>query len=296
MTAHNHEFTANPEITFSVLPEDRGAFNEVYTDIGSIAVGRILDCPPRVTLDELRIDMLYDFIKSYKVYDTFIRYVNKDRAMRRHGKNTVQIQTVGSEVIYKRVNNILDNDGVMAELVDNIEYFTRYPESKKPKPGYRLLIVPDGLTETDDLAIAMQHWTDVPTERLLRPMNYNAQHPIGSDEGYHIVFAPRHLNVPSMPASRQDAWTDYYNSQTNYISLRPATDTEALAHTALIPCVHNSYGQNRTWDLTFYRRFDEDPQEGDVSSFYVGGGINFCMSKASDCLATRAVAVPKNDV
>lgn len=219
--------------------------------------------------------MLSSFDAAYDAYASVLDTVNTARAevKGRKGKKPEQLPTIDRDTIRSDVEAILANEAVVAELAADIDHFTRNPEAGSPEPGYDVLVVADGLTETDDHAIvnALEARIGSGYTPYIRPEAYNDKRErVVTGKGYRIVFAPRHYNVPSGTAGQQTEWMKDANRKSSATELQTATDAEAATRaTQLVASGEVAKGMSTNYDRTYYRRSDQTPRDGSVSHFYV---------------------------
>lgn len=232
---------------------------------------------PEVATDptDLRESLLSSFDAAYDAYASVLDTVNTARAevKGRKGKKPEQLPTIDRDTIRSDVEAILANEAVVAELAADIDHFTRNPEAGSPEPGYDVLVVADGLTETDDHAIvnALEARIGSGYTPYIRPEAYNDKRErVVTGKGYRIVFAPRHYNVPSGTAGQQTEWMKDANRKSSATELQTATDAEAATRaTQLVASGEVAKGMSTNYDRTYYRRSDQTPLDDDVSRFYV---------------------------
>lgn len=182
------------------------------------------------------------------------------------------------------------------------------PIKNSPTPGFDIMFVADeDLTEKqeDDVADGVQ--AAIPAyqgEPYVYRALHNEPHKQQDVSPVRVVFAPRHLNLPSGKADAQKAMIAAHNANTeNSTSLRSAGDLEAM--TAILHTIRTNpdgidwktsgYDEERFW-ATYYRNVEATPgADGDVPNVYVGFGGRFYRlnSGASNVVPTRALVVPK---
>lgn len=246
---------------------------------------------------DLRERLLGTFEQAYQTYGFMVDVANANRNKRN------KLPVVNEATVRADIEAICSSPAVLAELQAEIDYFTAKPETDSPAPGFRFGVKPEGLTDTDNQAIAraVQPKTKAGyTDPYMRPARYNdPRTPTATGKGYRVVLFPDHYNVPSDTANAQTAWTKAKNQTTAATELITATDGEALGH------INNLLDQDKTlqggdYDVsrfhkTYYRRYDQKPVGDGVSRAYVGddGGLNLGESDVHRDGPARALVVPK---
>ncbi len=277
----------------------------VAENVGPLATTEALapemTATPEVVTDpsDLRESLLSGFEAAYNTYAGVVGTVNTARARAKGRKKPEQLAVFDQDTVRTTLEAILENEAVVAELAADIDHFTRNPESGSPEAGYDVLVVADGLTETDDHAIvnALEARIGSGYTPYIRPESYNDKRErVATGKGFRIVFAPRHYNVPSGTASQQTQWMRDANQKTTATELQTATDAEALTQaTALVASGEVATGKSTNFDATYYRRFDQAPHDDRVSYVYVRGygESNLDVSCVRIGFPTRALVVPK---
>ena len=271
VTAEQVEATLSDEEILQAV-ERRGLF------VGPLATtealnSEVVPVPEAVTdPSDLRESLLAGFDAAYATYSSVLDSVNTARAnvkVKRGGKKPEQLAVIDQDTVRNELETILASEAVVAELAADIDHFTRNPESGSPEAGYDVLVVADGLTETDDHAIvnALEARIGSGYTPYIRPEAYNDHRDrVITGKGYRVVFAPKHYNVPSGTASQQTQWMRDANRKATASELQTATDAEALTQaTALVVSGEVAKGKDTNFDATYCRRFDQTPRDGYVS-------------------------------
>ena len=298
VTAEQVEATlTNEEILQAV--ERRGLF------VGPLATTEALDSeivpvPEAITApSELRESLLSGFEAAYNTYASVVETVNTARAEVKGRKKPEQLAVIDQDTVRSELETILASEAVVTELAADIDHFTRNPESGSPEAGYDVLVVADGLTETDDRSIinALEDRIDSGYTPYIRPEAYNDKRDrVVTGKGFRIVFAPKHYNIPSATASQQTQWMRDANQKATATELQTATDAEALTQaTALVASGEVVKGKNTNFDATYYRRFDQAPRDDAVSFVCVDryGESDLGGSSVHYVNPARALVVPK---
>jgi hypothetical protein len=250
----------------------------------------------------LRESLLSGFDRAYKTYTSQIGLSNTERAAVKNRNKPEQLKVVDQSVIEADIAAILATPGVVAELQAEIIYFSEYPETDSPAPGFDLLIVPEGLVGSDEQAIAkdLQARIDNDYSRpSIRPSAYNDKRISEiTGKGYRVVFAPRHYNIPKGTTSEQTSWMKAQNENSTVIELQTVTDAEALAFISGLEdnCELNNSSTLSLFYQTHFRRFDQTPLDGLVSDVCVGVYgklLNLGRSVVHLERSARALVVPK---
>ena len=248
---------------------------------------------------DLRESLLSGFEAAYNTYAGVVETVNTARAQAKGRKKPEQLAVIDQDTVRTTLEAMLENEAVVAELAADIDHFAKSPESDSPEAGYDVLIVADGLTETDDHAIvnALEARIGSGYTPYIRPESYNDKRErVATGNGFRIVFAPRHYNVPSGTAGQQTEWMKDANRKSTATELQTATDAEALTQaTALVASGEVATGKSTNFDATYYRRFDQTPRDGYVSDACVNGNgeSNLDLSYVHADYPARALVVPK---
>src|SRR3989344_3380749 len=162
----------------------------------------------------------------------------RDEAKGRKRDKPAPLEAVDHNVIRAEVEALAADPAILADLQAEADYFTANPETNSPAVGFDIIVVPEGLTATDEQAIG---------------------------KGFRVAFAPRHYNVPSGTAASQTNWMNNANESTSATQLQTATDGEALAQ---INNLHQADGElndpTTRYDKTYFRRFDQAPVDDRV--------------------------------
>ena len=178
---------------------------------------------------DLRESLLSGFEAAYNTYAGVVETVNTARAQAKGRKKPEQLAVIDQDTVRTTLEAMLENEAVVAELAADIDHFAKSPESDSPEAGYDVLIVADGLTETDDHAIvnALEARIGSGYTPYIRPESYNDKRErVATGNGFRIVFAPRHYNVPSGTAGQQTEWMKDANRKSTATELQTATDAE----------------------------------------------------------------------
>ena len=251
--------------------------------------------------------LLATFDTAYQGYGLLVRAANGARVEAKGRKKPEQLAAVDAKTIRADVETILASPDVVAELQAELDRARAYPETDSPEPGFRLMIVPESLAESDEQAIAAdlqlqlknQLGVDYKTP-YIRPAQYNDKRtPAVSGKGYRIAFAPTHYNVPGGTASTQTKWMDGRNQSLSATELQTATDAEAMQFISQLLAdsqlpVGRDYNPAR-YHATYFRRVDQAPVGGRVSGVCVDGcgWLDLDGSNVHVDNPTRALVVPK---
>lgn len=241
--------------------------------------------------------LLSTFDQAYTTYGFMVDTANTGR----NKKN--KLAPVDEVMVLTKVEALLSNESLLAELQLDIDYFTANPEANSPDPGYDIIIVPEGMTKADDQAVAssLQAKTESGYENpYIRSDRYDdSRPPVVSGKGFQVKFAPRHYNIPSDTAEVQTTWTKGQNVNTHATERQTATDSEALAQINNLLDQDSSlqgsqYDESR-FHKTYFRRFDQVPVGGDVSRVFVNGDGRLRLGRSDVHVddPARALVVPK---
>ena len=231
-------------------------------------------------------------------YSSFADTVNTARAEAKGRKKPAQLEVVDADIIRKDVEALLANKGLMAELQAEIDYFTANPEEDSPEAGFELVIVPEGLSASDEQAIAHDLQGKIPSYSApyIRSADYNDKRtPEVTSKGYRLAFAPRHYNVPKDTTTNQANWMNAKNQRTTETKLQTATDAEAMAFINGLVDNQQLDNPDTRFYQTYFRRFDQAPHDDFVSHVGVDG-INWLFlggSFVGGVDPARALVVPK---
>ena len=232
-------------------------------------------------------------------YSSFVDTINTARAEVKRLKKPAQLEVVDADIIHRDVEALLANKHLIAELQAEIDYFTANPEEGSPEAGFELVIVPEGLSATDERNIAHNLQGKIPSSYsrpCIRPANYNAKRtPEVTSKGYRLAFVPRHYNVPKCTTTNQTNWMNANNRRTTATKLQTATEVEAMAF--INGLVDNKQLDNpdTRFNQTFFRQFDHASVRGYDPCVYVEdvGQISRGRSDVGYGDPTRALVVPK---
>jgi hypothetical protein len=224
--------------------------------------------------------------------------VNGERAKVRGRRKPEQLKAVDQDVIRAEVEALVSDTAILADLQAEADYFTANPEADSPAVGFDIVIVPEGLTDTDAEAIARDVQSEITTQYspYIRGSRYNDKRtPEVTGKGYRIAFAPRHYNVPTGTAAVQTKWMRVANTETTATQLETATDAEALAQINNLQADGELNDPNTRFHTSYFRRFDQAPVGDRVSCVrvYGFGGLDLDKSVVGDDYSTRALVVPK---
>ena len=232
-------------------------------------------------------------------YGSFVNTVNTARAEVKRHKKPAQLEVVDADIIHRDVEALLANKGLMAELQAEIDYFTSNPEEGSLEAGFELVVVPEGLSATDEQAIAHNLQGKIPSsysKPYIRPNNYNDKRASEvTSKGYRLAFAPRHYNVPKDTTTNQANWMNAKNQRTTETKLQTATDAEAMAFINGLVDNQQLDNPDTRFYQTYFRRFDQAPHDDFVSHVGVDG-INWLFlggSFVGGVDPARALVVPK---
>jgi len=201
-------------------------------------------------------------------YSSFLDIINGERAKVKGRRNRQeQLEAIDQAIIRAEVEALVSDPAIIAELQTEADYFTANPEKRSPKVGFDIVVIPEGLTATDEQAIA-KYLAKITTgySPYIRPEAYNDKRtPVITGKGFRIVFAPRHYNVPKGSTSDQTSWMKNKNQCTKATELQTATDAEALAQINNLQATGELNDPDARFDKTYFRRFDQAPIDGDVS-------------------------------
>lgn len=288
---------------FSAAPaelERRGM--EVPVIAGTVAVSEAVESITLSTSPEQAPlspeSLLEGFDQAYQTYGFVLDATNSARAEAKGRKKPAQLETVSADDIRTDVEALLANEDVIAELQAEVDHFVANPEADSPAPGFDLVIVPEGLTASDEQAVAEGVQAKITTDYTpyIRPEAYNDKRtPEVTGKGYRIAFAPRHYNVPKGTAAEQTKWLTAYNQQTAATELQTATDAEALAYINGLADTGALDNPSTRFDQTYFRRSDQAPHDGCVSVVCVfgDGGLFLDGSDVRNVDPARALVVPK---
>lgn len=199
----------------------------------------------------------------------------RDEAKGRKRDKPAPLEAVDHNVIRAEVEALAADPAILADLQAEADYFTANPETNSPAVGFDIIVVPEGLTATDEQAIAKDVQAKITKDYTpyIRDARYNDKRTSeATGKGYRVAFAPRHYNVPSGTTNSQTNWMNNANESTSATQLQTATDGEALAQ---INNLHQADGElndpTTRYDKTYFRRFDQAPVGGGVSSVVVDG-------------------------
>ncbi|MDQ3158995.1 MAG: hypothetical protein M3P98_02565 [bacterium] len=299
---------AKPEALLEVFTVDE-LQQELYKRgmaVGSVAVDSAYETlitlesdPTPEALTLTPESLLEGFDQAYSSYLFELDATNAARSEAKGRKKPAQLETVDADVIRTDVEAILANEGVMAELQAEVDYFTHNPEDESPEAAFDLMIVPEGLNLADELAIAADLQGKIPShfvDPYIRPEAYNDKRtPVVTGKGYRLSFAPRHYNVPKGTAKKQTTWLNGNNHRTTATELQTATDAEAMAYINGLANTGAFDNPTTRFDQTYFRRFDQAPCGGRVSRVNVSdfSGLFLGESYANYVYPTRALVVPK---
>lgn len=224
----------------------------------------------------LHESILNGFDTAYNSYSSLLGVANKRRASVLGSKKPEQLKAVEADTIRTDVEAVL-TPHILDELQDNVDYFSVNPETHSPEASFRLVIVPEGLVEADEQAIAVDLQMQLKNQLgvnyytpYIRPAAYNDKRtPAVTGKGYRFAFAPVHYNVPSGTASTQAEWLNDMN-QVGATELQTATDAEAMQFISqLLTDKQLPKGTGldpARYHATYFRRLDQAPHD-DYGSF-----------------------------
>ena len=249
---------------------------------------------PTITAESL----LATFDGAYQSYGLLVSAANSTRAEAKGRKKSAPLETVAANTILADVEALLSDPDTLQELQAEIDHFTKNPETGSPEAGFNLIIVPEGLTAADEQAAARDIQAKVTNryEPYIRPAKYNdPRTPEVTGKSYRLAFAPRHYNVPSGITSKQTNWMNAANQRTTATELQTATDGEALAAINNLADNNELDNPSTRFDQTYFRRFDQAPVGGGVSSVCVRdlGELALDWSNVRNGRPARALVVPK---
>ena len=291
-----------PEQVASTLTNDEllQAMHERGLVVGSVAVdstSETIKSPEAPTLTPE--SLLRSLDTALVTYGSFVNTVNTARAEVKRHKKPAQLEVVDADIIHRDVEALLANKHLMAELQAEIDYFTANPEEGSPEAGFELVIVPEGLSASDEQAIAHNLQGKIPSsysKPYIRPNHYNDKRASEvTSKGYRLAFAPRHYNVPKGTTAYQTSWMRVNNQRTTATKLQTATDGEAMSY--INGLVDNRQLDNPgiRFDQTYFRRFDQAPRVVYVSlvRVYGYGRLDLGGSRTAYDYPARALVVPK---
>ena len=273
----NDEVTAALEELSSVA-EARGLW--VPAGVGSLALEgtthpEATSISPELTPEASVINresLLATLDTAFLTYSFQLSAVNKQRAKVRGRKKPDQLKVVDLGVIRAKVETLISNPDILADLADEADYFANIPETYSPEVGFNIVIVPEGLTDTDNQAIAedLQARINLDYCPYVRSSIHNDQRITElSGEGFHVVFAPQHYNIPRGDTTTQTKWMKAANTRTTATQLKTATDSEALAQINNLLATGALDDPDTCFDVSYFRRFDQAMVSGFVSVVYV---------------------------
>jgi hypothetical protein len=280
-------------------------FMEIVPTAGSLAVeGAQSDtttATPEVTPEApviSREGLLATLDTALTTFSSQVDVVNGERAKVKGRKKPEQLKAVDQNVIRAEVEALVSNPAILADLQAEADYFTANPEADSPAVGFDIVIVPEGLTDTDDEAIARDVQSEITTQYspYIRGSRYNDKRtPEVTGKGYRIAFAPRHYNVPSGTTTTQTKWMRVANTETTATQLETATDAEALAQIHNLEVTGALDDPDTRFHTSYFRRFDQAPVGVRVSGVYVRGygGLVLVESGVDYDRSARALVVPK---
>ena len=291
-----------PEQVTSTLTNDEllQAMHARGLDVGSVAVNSGSETIKSSEAPTLTPESLLRSLDTALVtYSSFVDTLNTARAEVKGSKKPTQLEVVDADIIHRDVEALLANENLMAELQAEIDYFTANPEEGSPEAGFELVIVPEGLSATDEQAIAHNLQNKISSNYstpYIRPADSNDKRtPEVTSKGYRLAFAPRHYNVPKGTNTNQTSWMNGNNQHTTATELQTATDAEAMSY--INGLVDNKQLDNSGthFDQTYFRRFDQAPRDDGVSDVCVLGlgGLGLSRSYVGAGFPTRALVVPK---
>ena len=260
-------------------------FMEAAPAAGSVALDGVLsetalptpETPPTpeapVVTSESLLATLDTALTTYMSQLDVANAARADVKGRRHDKPAL-LEAANQDDIRAEVEALAADPVVLAELQAEADYFTANPEKDSPAVGFDIVIVPEGLTDTDEQAIARDVQAKITTQYspYVRDSRYNDRRtPEVTGKGYRIAFAPRHYNVPSDTTKNQTKWMDAVNGLSGATELQTATDAEALAQINNLQAVGELNDPNTRFHTSYFRRFDQAPV-GLVSYVCVFGG------------------------
>jgi hypothetical protein len=269
---------------------------------GAVATKSALDSSQEISTPEQAPlspeSLLEGFDQAYQTYSFLLDASNGARARAKGHQKPAQLEAVPADTIRADVEALLANEDLMAELQAEVDYFTANPEKDSPTPGFEIGIVPEGLTASDEQAVAEGVQAKITTEYTpyIRPEAYNDKRtPEVTGKGYRIVFFPKHYNVPKGTAQNQTNWMNGSNHHTTTTELQTATDAEALAYINGLADTGALDNPSTRFDQTYFRRSDQAPYVDRVSRVYVSdiGRLYLSRSVVHDGDSARALVVPK---
>jgi len=213
-------------------------------------------------------------------------------------KKQEQLEAIDQAIIRAEVEALVSDPAIIAELQTEADYFTANPETGSPKVGFDIVVIPEGLTATDDQAIAKDLQAKITKgyRPYIRLEAYNDKRtPVITGKGFRIVFAPRHYNVPHGSTRYQTSWMKNKNQCTKATKLQTATDAEALAQINNLLATGELNDPDARFDKTYFSRFDQAPFKGKVSCVHLDdyGRLYLGLSLVRHGLSARALVVPK---
>ena len=223
----------------------------------------------------------------------------RDEAKGRKRDKPAPLEAVDHNVIRAEVEALAADPAILADLQAEADYFTANPETNSPAVGFDIIVVPEGLTATDEQAIAKDVQAKITKDYTpyIRDARYNDKRTSeATGKGYRVAFAPRHYNVPSGTTNSQTNWMNNANESTSATQLQTATDGEALAQ---INNLHQADGElndpTTRYDKTYFRRFDQAPVDDRVSRVVVSddGELRLDWSFVDVDFSARVLVVPQ---
>ena len=231
-------------------------------------------------------------------YGSLLDTVNGERAKVKGRKKPEQLKAVDQGAIRAEVETLVSSPAILADLQAEADYFTANPETNSPAVGFDIVVIPEGLTATDEQAIARDVQAKITKDYTpyIRDDRYNDKRtPEVTGKGYRVAFAPRHYNVPSDTTANQTKWMNSANESTSSTQLQTATDSEALAQINNLHATGELNDTTTRYDKSYFRRFDQAPVGACVSRVFVFdyGELFLDESFVHRDRSTRALVVPK---
>ncbi len=239
---------------------------------------------------------------ALKTYNTLLDITNGERAKVQGEKKPEQLKAIDRAIIRAEVEALVSDPSIITELQIEADYFTANPETDSPEVGFDIVIIPDGLTTTDEQAIAEDLQAKIIIDYKspqIRLEAYNdKKSPVITGKGYRIAFAPRHYNVPKGSTSDQTNWMKNKNQDTVATQLQTATNTEALAQINNLQVTGELNNPNTRFHGSYFRRFDQAPINDYVSRVCIVDSGKLLLgilgkSYVHHSYSARALVVPK---
>ncbi len=275
-------------------------FGLIVEVTGTVAVAEtiVTPTPEAPTINSERLLATLD--TALTTYSSLLDTVNAARtdAKGRKKDKPSPLEAVDQDTIRAEVEAIAANPAILVDLQAEADYFSANPETNSPAVGFDIVVIPEGLSTTDEQAITKDVQAKITTQYnpYIQGDRYNDTRTSEvTGKGYRIAFAPRHYNVPSGDTDTQTAWMKAANQNTSSTQLKTATDVEALAQINNLQATGELNDPNTRFDKSYFRRFDQAPVDDCVLYVCVDayGRLNLGGSNVRGDRSTRALVVPQ---